>query len=59
MKANPCLTLHEQLISFLMIQQGATESTENFLSRFNSKLKSLELAGRKHIACSPQILKRI
>ena len=54
--ANPVLTLHEQLLIFLNIRQGQTESDDNYLTRFNSKAKNLELAGGEHIFCSPTIL---
>jgi len=49
-KENPALSLHEQLIHFY----DATS-----LSRFNSRMKSLEMAGGEHLFCSPQLLRKI
>jgi len=39
-KANPALTLHEQMLAFFNMLQGQTESDDNYLSRFNFKLKN-------------------
>ena len=55
-KANPVLTLHEQLFSFLTMKQGQSESDDDYLKRFNSRVKNLELAGGAHIFCSPKTL---
>ena len=41
MKANPDLTFHEQMIIFLTTNQGLTESDDDYLSRFNSRLEKL------------------
>ena len=56
MKANPVLSLHEKILSFLTMRQGIKESDDEYLTRFNSRYKVLELAGGGHIFCSPKIL---
>ena len=55
-KANPVLSLHEQILSFFTMRQGITESDNEYLTRFNSRHKTLELAGGGHIFCSSEIL---
>ena len=55
-KANPVLVLHEQITSFFSLRQGNTEREDDYLVRFNGKLKSLEMMGGEHIFVSPIIL---
>ena len=55
-KANPTLTLYEQAILFFDTRQGTTESDDDYLVRFNSRCKNLELAGGGHFFCSAAIL---
>lgn len=54
-KANKHVVLHDKLLQFLTMRQGATESNDNYLKRYNSNLQTLELAGGEHIFCSPQL----
>ena len=56
MKANTDLTLHEQMIVFLTAKQGQTELDDDYLSRFNSHLENMNLAGGANVLCSPQII---
>jgi len=53
-KAKLALTLHEQLISFFTMRQGNTD--KDFLSRFDSRSKKLEMVGGEHLFCSPKLL---
>ena len=46
------------MFSFITMKQGITESDDDYLTRFNSRCKNLELAGGQHIFCSPAILKK-
>ena len=55
-KANPALTLHEQMLIFVTTIQGQSESDDNYLNKFNSRLENMVLAGIGHMLCSPQIL---
>ena len=55
-KANPYLTLHEKIIILLTTNQGQTESDDEYLSRFNSRPKNMNLDGGAHLFCSPQII---
>ena len=57
-KANLALVLHEQLLAFMTIRQGQNESEDEYLQRFNSRVKSLEMSGGSHIFTSPQLLKK-
>lgn len=57
-KRNTALSLHKQILMFMAMRQGATESDDDFLTRFNARAESLELAGGGHIFCSPDILKK-
>jgi len=57
-KANLVLTLHEQLLVFFTTKQGQNELDDNYLNHFDSHLKNLELAGREHLFCSSQILRK-
>ena len=50
--------LHKQILMFITMRQGATESDDDYLTRFNARAESLELAGGGHIFCSPDILKK-
>ena len=56
MKANPHLTLHEQMIIFLTEKQGQTEFYDDYLSKFNSSLENINLDGDAHVLCSPLII---
>ena len=56
MKANPALTLHEQMLIFITTRQGQSESDDDYLNKFNSILENIILAGGGHIMCIPQIL---
>ena len=56
MKANPDLTLHKQIIISVTTNQGKTESDDDYLSRFNSRLRNMNLDGGAHVLCSPQII---
>ena len=56
MKANPNLNLHEKMIIFLTKKQGQTESDDNYLSRFNSRLENMNVSGGSHVLCSPKII---
>ena len=55
-KANPALSLHEQLITFFTTRQGQSESDDDYLNRFNARLQNLELAGGKHMMYSPELI---
>ena len=55
-KENPMLTLHEQMLMFVTTRQGQSESDDDYLRKFNSRLENMILAGGGHILCSPQIL---
>ena len=56
MKANKALTLHGQIIIFLNTNQGQTESDDDYLSRFDSRIENMNLAGGTHVLCTPQII---
>ena len=56
MKANPALTLHEQMIIFMNTRKGQLESDDNYLRKFNSRLENMILAGGGHMLRSPKIL---
>ena len=56
MKANPALTLHEQMLIFMTTRQCQSESDDDYLNKFNSILENMILAGGGHILCSTQIL---
>ena len=51
-KANPALTLHEQMLIFKTKRQVQSELDDNYLEKFNSRLKDMILAGGGHILCS-------
>ena len=55
-KANPALTIHEQMLIFVTMRQGQSESDDDYLKFFNSRLENMILAGGGHVLCSPQIL---
>jgi len=48
-KANAILSLHEQSLSFLNLRQGKNELKDEYLQRFNSKVKTLEMSRGEHI----------
>ena len=56
MKANPYFNFHEQMIILLNNKQGQTESDDYYLSRVNSRLENMNLAGGAHVLCSSQII---
>ena len=56
MKENPALTLHEQMLIFMTTRQGQSESDDDYLNKFNSRLENTILAGGGHILCSPKII---
>ena len=55
-KANPAVKLHEEMLIFMTSRQGQSESDDDYLNKFNSRLENMILAGGGHILCSPQIL---
>jgi len=57
MKANPALTLHEQIMTLFNPRQDINKSDDDYLVRFNSRFRNLEMAG-DHLICSPQLLKK-
>ena len=57
-KANPVLSLHEQILYFLTMHQVITESDNEYLTRFNYQYKFLELAGGGNIFFIPKILRK-
>ena len=59
MKANPDLTLHEQMIILLNTKQGQTELDDDYLSMLNPRLEKVNLAGGSHVLCIPQIIGKI
>ena len=56
MKTNPALNFHEKMIIFLTTKQVQTESDDDYLSRFNSCLEKMNLAGGANLLCIPQII---
>ena len=56
MKANPAITLHEQMLIFMTTRQIQSDSDDDYLNKFNPRLENMILAGGGHILCSPQIL---
>ena len=56
MKANPALTIHEQMLIFMTTRQGQSESDDDYPNKFNPRLENIILDGGGHILCSPQIL---
>ena len=59
LKANPRLSLIKQLILFITICQGPTEANDEYLYRFNYRLKILIPSGVKHILCGLKIMDRV
>jgi len=57
-KANPALTLHEQLLTFLTMRQRQNESDDDYLVRFNSQYQSLKMSGSAHVICSPKLFNK-
>ena len=55
-KSNPALTLHEKIIILLTTNQGQTESNDDYLSKFTSRLENMNLDGGAHVLCSPKII---
>ena len=45
MKANPALTLHEKMLIFMTTRKGKSESDDDYLNIFNSRLENMILAG--------------
>ena len=56
MKENIYLTLHEQMIISLNTKHSKTESDDNYLKKFNSRLENMNLDGGAHVLCIPQII---
>ena len=48
-KAIPRMSLIEQLILFVNMRQGPTETNDEYLDRFNTPLQNLIIAGGQHI----------
>ena len=44
MKANPALTIFEQILIFMTTRQGQSESDDDYLNNFNSRLENMILA---------------
>eukprot|EP00957_Ditylum_brightwellii_P149142 11357723-Ditylum_brightwellii.AAC.1 len=38
------------------MQQGQDESLDSYMQRFNGNIQTLELVGRTHIICSPELM---
>ena len=57
LKVNPLLTLQKKTINFFSAKKGFNESDDDYLVRFESKCKKLELAGGEHIFYSPKIVR--
>jgi len=55
-KANAAHTLHKQVLTFFNTRQGQNESYDNYLVRFNSRVRVLEMSGGKHIFVSKNVL---
>jgi len=49
LKINSALTLHKQILLFFTMRQGQIESEDKYLTRFNARVKSLEMLGGEHI----------
>ena len=48
-KANPALTLHEQILIFMTMIQGQSDTDNNYLNKFSSRLENMILAGGRQI----------
>jgi len=48
--------LHESLLKVLTMRQGCTESNAEYMKRFTTYLQTLDVAGGRHILCSPKIV---
>ena len=55
-KSNPAPTLHDLMLVLMTTRQGQSELDNDYLSKFNSRLENMVLAGGVHMLCSPQIL---
>lgn len=58
LKANPALTLHEQMLLFSTTHQGQSESDDDYLVRFDARFQNMEMAGGEHLMISPQLLNK-
>ena len=55
-KINPRVTLFKKLLLFCTIRQGPAETNDDYMARFLARVESLELAHRRHILTSLDIL---
>ena len=58
-KENPALTLHKQLLTFLTMQQGQSESDDDYLVRFISWYQSLKMSRSASVMWSLKLLNKI
>ena len=44
------------MLSFLKMRQGQTETDDDYLMRFTTRWKNMEISGGEHIVCSLQLI---
>ena len=55
-KANVRVTLFEAIQTLFSMRQGQFESNDSYLERFNSNVKTLEMAQGKHVLCANELM---
>ena len=54
-KVEPWKNLHEKMMAFFTMRQGWTEEYDDYLNRFNLRLKNMEMSGGEHLLYSLQL----
>ena len=57
-KANVRITLISAIQTFFSMRQGQFESNDSYLKRFNSNIKTVEMAQGKHIFCATDLMEK-
>ena len=57
-KANVRVTLLDAIQTLFSMRQGQFESNDSYLERFNSNIKTLEMAQGKHILCAIDLMEK-
>ena len=55
-KANVRVTLFDAIQTLFSMRQGQFESNDSYLERFNSNIKTLEMAQGKHVLCATDLM---
>ena len=58
-KVNLCVSLHDVVLNYIILNQQSHESNDGYLMRIKSMIKTLKITGGEHVLISPVLLGKV